>query len=322
MENRDTIIDVPGIEVGNAQDEPGGTGCTVVLARGGAVGGVDVRGGAPSTRETDALAPENIIRQIHAVYLGGGSTFGLAGAVGVAAYLEEHGVGFDVGVTHVPVVPGATIFDLVVGDHLARPDEAMGRRACQDAASHVFAQGNVGAGMGASVGKAAGRTRTMKGGLGTASHVEGNLVVGAIVVVNCFGNVRDPQTGVVLAGTLDERRDRIVSSTALLRVAGAEANVFLENTTIGVIATNARLDKAQARRVAIMAHDGYARAIDPVHTAWDGDTVFTMATGEADGNVSTVGSMAAEVMARAVASAVRHAVSRYGIPAHREIAGA
>jgi L-aminopeptidase/D-esterase-like protein len=315
----DAITDVPGIEVGHAEDRAGGTGCTVVLARAGAVAAGDVRGGAPATRETDLLRPENSVERVHAVYLGGGSAFGLAGATGVVEYLEQQGIGFDVGSTHVPIVPGACIFDLTVGDFRVRPDAAMGRRACLQAGSGAVAQGNHGAGTGAGVGPKAAVPRMVKGGVGTASRVVGDLVVGAIVVVNCFGDVIDPSTGQIVAGQLDESGRSFAGAMRVLESMPAGAGSLSSNTTIGVVATNVCLTKAQARRVAIMAHDGYGRSIVPAHTMWDGDSLFCLSTGELQADLTIVGAIAAAVVARAVLNAVLNAESCYGIPCCREI---
>jgi L-aminopeptidase/D-esterase-like protein len=233
--------------------------------------------------------------------------------------LEEQGIGYDVGVTVVPIVCGACIIDLTVGDHRARPTAAMGREACRAARSGPVAQGNVGAGTGASLGSKALPGLRMKGGIGTASCKVGELIVGAIVVVNPLGDVRDPRTGEILAGMLTETGDDFAGVLRLLESLRPGDRAYAGNTTCGVVATNASLTKAQARRVSIMAHDGYARAINPIHTLWDGDTVFTLATGEVEAEVNLVGALAAEVMARAVVSGVVHAESRYGLPSCREI---
>jgi L-aminopeptidase/D-esterase-like protein len=310
---RNSITDVPGITVGHAQDEKAGTGCTVILCETAVAGGVDVRGGAPGTQETECLDPENIIPAMHAVYLAGGSAFGLDGASGVRSFLERRKIGFDVGVTRVPIVCGAVIFDLAVGSPFVRPDAAMGARACAGAGLEV-AQGNVGAGTGAIVGKAAGNARAMKGGLGTASVSAGDLVVGAIVVVNSLGDVVDPDTAETLAGALTDGRDGFAGSLELLSRGPRALDVFTANTTIGAVATNARLDKAGARRVAMMAHDGLARAIVPVHTLADGDTIFSISMGPVEADVTVTGALAARAMALAVTSAIRNAASAYGFP--------
>ncbi len=315
---RNNITDVPGITVGNAQNTDAARGCTVVLCQQGATPGVDVRGGAPGTRETDCCQPASFVPFAHAIYLGGGSAFGLEGAGGVMRFLEEKNIGLDVGVTKVPIVPGAVIFDLLLGNPRIRPDAAMGYRACE-AAALTFKEGNAGAGTGASVGKTAGVPRSMKGGLGTSSIEAGPLIVGALVIVNCFGDVIEPATGKTLAGTLNESGDGFASSMAILAAHPQGINPFRGNTTIGVVATNARLSKAGANRVAMMAHDGFARAINPVHTMHDGDTIFCLATGSVDADVTVVGSLAAQSMARAIVSAVMHAESAYGLAGYQEI---
>lgn len=313
------ITDVPGILVGHAQDRDAATGCTVVLCGAGAMAAVDVRGGAPGTRETDCLDPANALPAVQAILLSGGSAFGLAAATGVVAWLEERGLGFPTGFATVPIVPAAVIYDLSVGSAKRRPDAAMGRAACDAATGGPVAQGNVGAGTGASIGPKAMIARMMKGGLGTASRKIGDLVVGALAVVNCYGDVRDPATGEILAGVLTEDGSGFAVAQELMVHRPAVPRGFSTNTTIAAVATNACLSKAATRRVAMMAHDGFARAIMPVHTTDDGDTVFALATGEADADASAVGAAAAEVVARAIASAVRHADTAHGLPGHREI---
>ncbi|HEY8477098.1 MAG TPA: P1 family peptidase [Chloroflexota bacterium] len=318
------ITDVPGLLVGHDTNLEAATGCTVVLCEEGAVGGVDVRGAAPGTRETDVLRPGHLVSQVHAVLLTGGSAFGLDAAAGVMRYLEERGRGFLVGHVRVPIVPAAVIFDLLVGDATVRPDAAAGYRACQAASRGPIAEGTVGAGTGATVGKLFGPTGATKGGLGTASlRLPDGLVVGAIVVVNAVGDVVDPQTGRIVAGA---RRPEggFLDAMAQLRLGWLPGPGAAANTTIGVVATNARLDVAQCRRVASMAHDGLARTIRPVHTMHDGDTLFALATGHWQGNadVTRVGALAAEAVAEAVLRAVRLATGLHGIPAAREIATA
>ena len=310
-----SICDVPGILVGHAQDEIGGTGCTVVIPEEPAVCGVEVAGGGPGTRETDALNPANFIEAVHAVYLGGGSAYGLAGADGVMRWCEENGRGLDVGAGVVPIVPGAVLYDLPVGDFTSRPDSRMGYHACLNASAGECRMGNVGAGTGASVGKALGTAFMMKGGLGTASMEAGGIVIGALVAVNCFGDVADPSTGEIVAGLLAESGGGFAGSPEILKehITGG-LNPLASNTTIGVVATNARLTKAQVKRISMMAHDGFARAINPIHTMHDGDTVFTLSTGNEEADVSAVGTLAAEVMARAVVNGVRAAKTAFGIP--------
>ena len=317
--NNGTITDVPGIQVGHYTDPRRPTGCTVILAPEGAVGGVDVRGAAPGTRETDLLAPVNLVDQVHAVLLSGGSAFGLEAASGVVRWLEEKSIGLPVGPTRVPIVPAAILFDLWVGDHTIRPDAQAGYTACQAASSDAVGEGSVGAGTGATVGKLFGIERAMKGGIGSASVRIGGITVGAIIAVNPVGDVVDPANGQIVAGSRDHRGQRWAGTTdAILR---GELPTLLQPgmaTTIGVIATDAVLTKAQAQKVAQMAHDGLARSIDPVHTMMDGDTIFALATGRSGfgGNTTTLGVMAAAVTAQAVLRAVRAArpVSGPGVP--------
>jgi L-aminopeptidase/D-esterase-like protein len=315
---------VAGLEVGHDTLPERPTGCTVVLARGGAVAGVDVRGGAPGTRETDLLDPSNTVQKAHAVVLSGGSAFGLDAATGVVRYLEEQGIGFDVGVAKVPIVPAAVLFDLAVGDRPhVRPTADSGYRAAQAANTGPVAEGNVGAGAGATVGKIAGRARAMKGGLGAASITcPDGLIVAALVAVNAVGDVLDPATGRIIAGVRTDDGRALADARALLRTDGfVPRGRPGENTTIGVVATNAALDKAQARKVAQMAQDGFARAIVPAHTPLDGDTIFALATGGLPGeaNVVTIGALAADVMALAVVRAVRAAIGLPGLPAGRDL---
>ena len=313
-----SITDVPGILVGHAQDGAAGTGCTVVLCEHGLAAGVDVRGGSPGTRETDCLAPTAALPAPHAFFLTGGSAYGLDGATGVQAYLEEKGIGFDVGVCKVPIVAGAVIFDLNVGSALVRPDAAMGMAACRNAGREV-AQGNVGAGTGATAGWGAGLARRMKTGLGTASVRSGDLVVGAIVALNCWGDVVDPATGEIVAGTLNETGDGFAGSQRLLKANPLGVDPFATHSTIGVVATNGRIEKALATRMAMMAHDGYARAIVPVHTFGEGDIIFCVSTGDVPAHVSVLGAMAAEAMTAAILNAARYAESAYGYPGYAEV---
>jgi L-aminopeptidase/D-esterase-like protein len=304
-----SICDVRGIEVGQFTDRRRPTGCTVVLARAGAVGAVDVRGAAPGTRETDLLAPENVVETVHAVLLSGGSAFGLDAAGGVMRWLDERGIGLPVGPARVPIVPGAVLFDLpLAGD--VRPDAAAGYAACEAAARSAPAEGNVGAGAGAVVGKIFGFPRAMKGGIGTASVTVDGVTVGAIIACNALGDVVDPFTGRVMAGArTPDGRALLDAHAALLR--GEEARPMLagSNTTIGVIATDAVLTKVQAGRLATQGHDGLARCIRPVHTLSDGDALFALATGASGRTpgMMTLGAMAAEACTQAVLRAVRAA---------------
>ncbi|HEX6988781.1 MAG TPA: P1 family peptidase [Bacillota bacterium] len=318
------ITDVPGVRLGHAGDPEGLTGCTVVLLDEPAVGAVDVRGGAPGTRETDLLAPGRLVDRVDAVLLTGGSAFGLDAAAGVMRWLADQGRGFDAGVARVPIVPAAVLFDLGVGRSDARPDAAMGYEACRAAAAGVPdpAEGSVGAGLGATVGKALGIAGAMRGGVGSASlRLPGGATVGAVVAVNCLGDVYDPDTGRRLAGTRDPRTGQPVDTAALLLSAGpaAPAAPPPHNTTLAVVATDADLDPAGARRLAEMAHVGMARAIRPVHTQFDGDTVFAVATGRRQADLTVLGIAAGDVVARAIARAVRAARSAAGIPAMADL---
>ncbi len=335
-----SITDVPGIRVGHATDKEAATGCTVILCPDNTVGSADVRGSAPGTREIPAVEPINLVQNVNAIYLGGGSAFGLDGATGVMRYLEENKIGFDTGVAIVPIVPGAVLFDLPVGRPDIRPNADMGYKACKNATDGKTEEGNVGAGTGASVGKVRGMEFAMKGGLGTASIVTGNLIVGAIVAVNCLGDVIDPKSGEILAGTLSDDKKSLANSIEVLKntlksggfdssdsesseTKNSEAKTSKPhpstNTTIAVVATNAKLDKSGAKKVAMMAHDGLARTINPIHTMFDGDTIFALATGEIETDITTVGSLAAEALARAVVNAVKKAESAYGLISYSEL---
>ena len=305
-----SITDVAGIEVGHFTDTRRPTGCTVVMAREGAVGGVDVRGAAPGTRETDLLAPTNLVERVHGILLAGGSAWGLDAATGVVQWMEEHGIGFPVGPARLPLVPGAVLFDLLVGDASIRPDAAAGYRACELASTRPPAEGNVGAGAGASVGKIFGIERAMKGGIGTASVTVEGITVGAIIACNALGDVIDPDTALPIAGARTRNGKSLVDSRrALLRGEPPKPHLAGTNTTIGVIATDAVITKAQASRLATVGHDGLARSINPVHTMSDGDTLFALGTGRAGKSLGmmVLGTMAAEAVALAVVRAVRAA---------------
>lgn len=316
------FTDVGGLWVGHAQDLTAATGCTVVLCPEGAVAGVDVRGGAPGTRETDLLRPENLVQEIHAVLLAGGSAFGLDAAAGVMQFLEERGIGFDVQVTRVPIVCGAVLFDLAIGDSRVRPDRQMGYQACLHACAGPDVQGSVGAGAGATVGKIRGMAWAMKSGVGMDALETGSLKIGALVAVNCLGDVVDPATGETLAGPRNgNERPLADTETLMLRSSAGKTNLFSGNTTIGVVATNAVLTKAQAAKVASMAQDGYARTMRPAHSFVDGDTIFSLSTGAVAADLNVVGFLAARVVERAVVSAVKNATSLCGVPAHADAAG-
>ena len=319
-----SLTDVAGLRVGHFTDTRRPTGCTVVVAEAGAVCGVDVRGGAPGTRETDVLAPVNSVQAVHAVLLTGGSAFGLEAATGVVRYLEEKGIGFPVGVGRVPIVPAAVLFDLAIGDWTVRPDARAGYEAARLAAAGPVAEGSVGAGAGATVGKLFGAAGAMRGGLGTASlRRPDGVVVAALVAVNSVGDVVDPETGTAIAGARAPD-GRTLRGTAAALAAGEAPGRPLsgQNTCIGVVATNVRLTKTEATKVAQMAHDGLARAVRPVHTPWDGDTLFALSTGSvAVGEAVTIaGSLAAEAVARAVVRGVRAARGLPGIPSASDLA--
>ena len=315
----DNLCDVPGVLVGHAADESGTTGCTAVLFENpeGAVVGVDVRGSSPGTRETDRLGPIGAVRGTHALLLTGGSAFGLAAADGVVRFLEEKGVGLDVGAARIPLVSAAVLFDVLFGDPAVRPDAQMGYRAAASATSGDFAQGSVGAGAGATVGKVLGPDRAMKGGVGSASvRLDGGLVVGALAAVNAFGEVRNPWTREAIAGPRLE--DGTLGDTVELLSRIADRLRWGESTTLGIVATNARLTKPQANKVAQMAHDGLARAVYPVHTSVDGDIVFAAGTGETEAVPDLVGAWGARVMEDAIVRAVLAAEGSNGIPAARD----
>jgi L-aminopeptidase/D-esterase-like protein len=313
--------EIAGIRVGNAHNREAATGCTVVLCEGGAVAGVDVRGGAPGTRETDLLHPSNLVERIHGVILSGGSAFGLDAASGVMRYLEEKKIGFDVQVTHVPIVCGAVLFDLLIGDHRIRPDSEMGYQACLDSEFGDWRQGSVGAGTGATVGKLLGMGRAMKSGLGAYALQTNGLQVGAIVAVNCLGDVMDPLTGAKLAGLLQEDRKTLDDTeSVMIRSFSSRGNLFAGNTTIGVVVTNASLTKAQAAKLASMSHNGYARTLRPSHTMVDGDTIFALSTGLVEADLSVVGMMGARAMERAVVAAVTQAGPLCGLPSFSDLA--
>jgi len=319
-----TLTDVPGIRVGHYTDPRRATGCTVVLCPDGTLGGVDVRGAAPGTRETELLQPHAAASEVHAVLLAGGSAFGLDAATGVMQWLEQRGTGLEIANQRVPIVPAAIIFDLWLGDGRIRPDAVAGHAACQAARNTAVVQGSVGAGAGATVGKLWGIGRAMRGGVGSASFTVEGVTIGALAVVNALGDVLDPTSGQPIAGARTEDGARLQNSMAtLLR---GEVPLPLQAgqaTTLVVVATDATLTKAQAQKLAQMAHDGLARTINPVHTMGDGDVVFALATGEvhvAAPSLTLLGSVAAEVTARAVVNAVQHAHSLPGIPAMRDMA--
>ena len=309
-----SVTQIPGVFAAHATNAAAGTGCTVIVCPDGATGGVDVRGGAPATRETDLLRPEETVEVLHSVVLSGGSAFGLAASCGVAEELERRGLGLDVGVARVPIVSGACLFDLACGDPCVRPTAEDGRRACAaalDGEGTSLPRGNVGAGTGCTVGKLAGPERAMKSGLGEDVERAGELVCGAVAAVNACGDVRDPDTSEKIAGVLDAAGS-LDDTTEVLLGGYAKMPLARTNTTISCVVTNARLTKAQATKVAQMAADAYAHAICPTHTTNDGDTVFVMATGAVDAPVDVVGALATRALGRAIADGARNATSAYG----------
>jgi L-aminopeptidase/D-esterase-like protein len=315
-----SITDIPGFKVGHAHDQEALTGCTVVLCPPGTVGAVDQRGGAPGTRETDALRLTHLVNEVHAVLLTGGSAFGLDAASGVVRYLEDQGVGVNVGAARVPIVPAAVLFDLALGSADVRPDAEMGYQACRSARAEPPAQGNVGAGMGATVGKILSMKRAMKAGIGTASVKIGKgVVVGALVAVNAFGDVIDPDTGQIVAGARKLMTFADTRQVMKSFVGRTLLNFASGNTVIGVVATNANLTKEQTTRVAQMAHNGLVRTIRPATTLLDGDTVFALSKGEKEIDLNIVGAFAAQVYAQAILNGVQAAEKAGGVPAAADI---
>lgn len=316
-----SIKDFRNIQIGQAENVQAGTGCTVfLLGREGASVGLDVRGGGPASRESELLKPLATAQVIHAILLAGGSAFGLDAAGGVMRYLEERGIGVDVGVTRVPLVCQSDLFDLTVADAHTRPDAAMAYEACVNAETGNYRDGNHGAGTGATVGKLLGMEHCMKSGIGSYAVQVGNLQVGAVVAVNAVGDVYDYENGRKIAGLLAaDGKTFLDSELAALQAIEAQAEKFVGNTTLGVILTNARLDKAHLCKIAGMAHDGYARAIRPVHTSMDGDSIYAVSLGDVPADMDVVGTLAARVMAKAIVRAVQTAEPAYGLPSAGEI---
>lgn len=322
------IDEIEGFRIGNATNIEGGTGCTVIISDHGATAGVSVLGGGPASRETNLLDPKKMVQQVHAVLLSGGSSYGLESAGGVLKYLEENGIGFDVGMGIVPIVPASCLFDLITADFKARPDAKMGYEACLDSEDKSeIMNGNIGAGTGATVGKFMGLDRLMKSGLGTYAVQIGELKIGAIVAVNALGDIFDIDTGEEIAGMLNENKDGFIDTSELMwENVETDKNVFTGNTTLGCVICNAKLTKSQCAKLAEMTHDGYARTIKPVHTSADGDSIYFLAGGregigdssDACGvnvNQDALGDLAAYVMAKAINDAVRSARSAYGFTA-------
>lgn len=316
------INEIENIKIGNAENKEAGTGCTVIICEKGAVTGLDVRGGGPASRESELLKPTAASGFINAILLSGGSAFGLDAAGGVMEYLEEKNVGFDVGITKVPLVAQSCIFDLTVGDMKVRPDKSMAYEACVNAEKNNPTMGNAGAGTGATVGKLGGMATAMKGGLGSYAVQIGDLKVGAIVAVNACGDVFDYDTHKIIAGLLTPDLKNFANTeqviynmceAAMATVGNGLENKEMQNTTIGVIITNGKFTKAQMNKIATMAHNGYARTINPVHTSMDGDSIYAMSVGEVTADMDMVGTLAANVMGHAVCDAIRKAEDAYGV---------
>lgn len=313
------ITDVSGIKVGHYTDKQAVTGCTVILCEQGAVAGVDVSGSSPGTRETDLLRPGNLVEMVQAIVLSGGSAFGLDAATGVVRYLEERGFGYETGAGRVPIVPAAIIFDLNIGDSKIRPGANEGYQACLAATNIEVAEGCVGAGTGATVGKILGIERAVKSGLGTASKkIAGDTVVAALIVVNAVGDVVEPGTGKILAGPRKADGSGFLSTSKVWKGESKEAGPPL-NTVIGVVATDARLSKGEANRLARVAQVGIARTIDPCHTMHDGDALFALSSGAKETDVSALGAAAAEVVAEAIVRAIHKAETLAGVPAIKDV---
>lgn len=316
-----SITSFENLRIGQAEDARAGTGCTVfLLGKNGAPAGLDVRGGGPASRESELLKPLAAAQVIHSILLAGGSAFGLDAAGGVMRYLEEHDIGFDVGVTKVPLVCQSDLFDLTVGDAHTRPDAAMAYAACVNAETGNYRDGNYGAGTGATVGKLLGMDHCMKSGIGSYAVQVGALQVGAVVAVNAVGDVYDYESGQKIAGLRAyDGKTFLDSELTSLHAIDVQAEKFVGNTTLGVVFTNAKFDKAHLCKIAGMAHDGYARAIRPVHTSMDGDSIYAVSLGEVPADMDIVGTLAARVMAKAIVRAVQAAKSAYGFPAAGEL---
>ena len=316
------INEIENIKIGNAENKEAGTGCTVIICEKGAVTGLDVRGGGPASRESELLKPTAASGFINAILLSGGSAFGLDAAGGVMEYLEEKNVGFDVGITKVPLVAQSCIFDLTVGDMKVRPDKSLAYEACVIAEKNNPTMGNAGAGTGATVGKLGGMATAMKGGLGSYAVQIGDLKVGAIVAVNACGDIYDYDTHEIIAGLLTPDLKNFANTeqviynmceAAMATAGNGLENKEMQNTTIGVIITNGKFTKAQMNKIATMAHNGYARTINPVHTSMDGDSIYAMSVGEVTADMDMVGTLAANVMGHAVCDAIRKAEDAYGV---------
>lgn len=321
MEREIPITEVGNVHIGQAENRSAGTGCTVIISENGMCAGLDIRGGGPASRDSALLDPLTAANCVHAVVLAGGSAFGLGAANGVMAYLEEKGIGFDVGITKVPLVVQSDIFDLTVGDMTVRPDPAMGYEAAKAAMeSPNYKDGNFGAGCGATVGKLCGMETCMKSGIGSYCIKIGELRIGAVVTVNSLGDIYDSKTGEKIAGLLTEDRKGFRDSLSVMKESiKVHENRFVDNTTIGAVITNASFSKSELCKIAGMAHNGFARSIRPVHTSADGDSIYALSVGEVSADQDLVGTLAAEVMSEAITRAVESAESAYGFIAKRDM---
>ena len=312
-----SIKDIEGINIGQVENSEGGTGCTVVICKAGLRAGLDIRGGGPASRESQLLNPLMAAQSIHGILLAGGSAFGLEAATGVMNYLEEHDIGLDVGVTKVPLIAQADLFDLMVGDKHARPDVKMGYEAAKAAMENPnYKDGNYGAGCGATIGKIAGGKTCMKSGIGSYAIQVGELKIGAIVAVNALGDIYDYKSGKMIAGLLSEDHQSLRSTTEVMASSiDVVDNRFVSNTTLAILVTNAKFEKSQLCKIAGMGHDGYARSIRPVHTSYDGDSIYAASVGEVKADQEVVGTLGADVIAEAIKRAVYSAKGAYGLPA-------
>lgn len=313
------IQDIDGFKLGHATNLNAGTGCTVVICENGASAGVTVRGGAPGTRETDLLNPSEMIQKINALVLSGGSAFGLDSCAGVMEYLEKKNIGHDVGITKVPIVCSAVLFDLTCGSHLIRPDKQMGLSACINSESYSEdINGNIGCGTGATVGKFFGMDKAMKGGFGSYALQIGDLKIGAIVGVNALGDIRNPETYKILAGAIDSKNSFLDTEKSIFNYLNKNSS-FKGNTTIGAIICNAKLNKAENKKISSMAHNAFARTIYPAHTMFDGDTIFSLSNGDKIFDISTLGTLATKVMEKAVIRAIQNASTLHGFKSSSDI---
>lgn len=314
------ITDIKGVKIGHVQNREAITGCSVAIFEDGAVTGVDVRGGAPGTREIALLKPDKMVEKIHAIMLAGGSAFGLDAASGVVKYLEEKGIGFDVGLARVPIVSSAILFDLNIGSSDLRPDLNMGYQACLNASSREFSDGNIGAGFGATVGKFAEVDQMMKGGLGTAAFQVDQLKVAAMVVVNCLGDVINPVNGEIIAGALKKNGNSFADTEKMMISSyNQKQNVFSGNTSLGIVITNAKLNKVDANKVAVRAHNGYAQTMSPAHSEFDGDTIFVSSTANINADINVVNLLATKAVKKAVINAVTAAETIDGVISYTDL---